>query len=387
MAHDLKKIYDGTFESRQRFDEGGGAYASYGQDSTNYNPYQFAPNTGSGAPSAGDISALTSGATTGGNSLGANALVGSGVGNDPSSLPSGGGLSGALSSLGSKQGSAVLTALTAILGAAGHMNTSKANATLPSMPGMGALPSLPGTAGSSTGGYGPPGGYNYANYKGLTAGSPGTGYAPRTQAPAAPLNSYYTYGAGPEQQFFQQVNPQGGQIAPVTSHKRGGRISKYAMGGMVPHMGPMAQNGAMPRPVMPAGPGARPMAPRPAMGGAPMMGAPKMNAMMPGGRPGMRPFASGGQNQGALSEPEQGSRYVQGPGDGTSDDIPARLANGEYVLSADVVSGLGNGDNNSGAKVLDGFVHSLRTHKAENASKGKLPADAKPIHHYMKGGK
>jgi hypothetical protein len=95
-------------------------------------------------------------------------------------------------------------------------------------------------------------------------------------------------------------------------------------------------------------------------------------------------MASGGEAQGALSAPSN-SRYVRGPGDGTSDDIPARLANGEYVLSADVVSGLGNGDNNSGAKVLDSFVKNLRVHKAENAAKGKLPADAKPIHKYLGG--
>jgi len=270
------------------------------------------------------------------------------------------------------------------------MQTSKANATLPTMPGMGGpLPSLPGTTGST--GYGPAGGYNYANYKGLTAGSPGTGYAPRTQT-APPLNSYYTYGQGPEQQFFQQVNPTGGPIAPVT-HKKGGRVKKYAMGGMVPNAaGPMQP--PMQRPMMGAGPaGAPPMGPaqmpRPPMGTPPMGGPMGGNAMLqrPGMRPGVRPFAEGGQNQGALSAPEQGSRYVQGPGDGTSDDIPARLANGEYVLSADVVSGLGNGDNGSGAKVLDNFVHSLRTHKAQNAAKGKLPADAKPIHHYLKGGK
>jgi hypothetical protein len=303
---------------------------------------------------------------------------------DAASSPAPSALAGALSSLGGKQGSAVLSALTAILGAAGHMNTAKANATLPTMPGMGGpLAALPGQGGST--GYGPPGGYNWQNYKGITGATPGTGYAPRVQAPAAPLSSYYTYGQGPEQQFFQQVNPNGGQIAPVT-HKRGGRVKKFAMGG------PMMQ-----RPVMPAA-GGRPPMPRGPVMGAPMMGAPQMGAPVTGApmmgpqhgmRPGARPFAAGGapDRTGALSAPEQGSRYVQGPGDGTSDDIPARLANGEYVLSADVVSGLGNGDNSSGAKVLDGFVKNLRTHKAVNASRGRLPADAKPIHHYMKGGR
>lgn len=372
---------------------------------------------------------------------------------DAASNPDPGVLKGALSALGSNQGTEALKALTSILTAAGHYNQAKAYAKLPGMPSMGGpLPALPGMGGST--GYGPAGGYNYKNYAGLAAGAPGTGYAPRTQA--APPASYYTYGQGPEQQFFQQVNPQGGTIAPVP-HKRGGRVKKYAMGGMVPQ-GPMAQNGAMSRPTI-----GQPM-PSP-------MSMPMSNPMAPNQRPGMRPFAAGGrvphfdaggaasynnmmntinagniaadqkhgktwldthspediangsaigealsppynpnahpvtkfsaavhaahdagyagggQNQGALSQPTQGSRYVQGPGDGTSDDIPARLANGEYVLSADVVSGLGNGDNSSGAKVLDGFVHSLRTHKAQNAAKGKLPADAKPIQHYMKGGR
>ncbi len=294
-------------------------------------------------------------------------------------------LKGALSALGSKQGSALLSALTGILGAAGHYNQAKAYGKLPTMPSMGGLPTLPGMGGST--GYGPAGGYNYKNYAGLAAGAPGTGYAPRTQSP--PPASYYTYGQGPEQQFFQQVNPQGGPIAPVT-HKRGGKIKKYAMGGTPgPAMGTPPMPGSPPRPGTPPMPGAmsqpRPMMAQPVLPRPPVMPNPMQQ------RPGIRPFAAGGQTQGALSmhgtAPDQGSRYVRGPGDGTSDDIPARLANGEYVLSADVVSGLGNGDNNSGAKVLDGFVHNLRTHKAENASKGKLPADAKPMQHYMNGGK
>jgi hypothetical protein len=92
--------------------------------------------------------------------------------------------------------------------------------------------------------------------------------------------------------------------------------------------------------------------------------------------------AHGGALSGMPAAPKP-SRHIQGPGDGTSDDIPARLANGEYVLSADVVSGIGNGDNGSGARKLDQFVHNLRVHKAQNASKGELPADAKPLHQYL----
>lgn len=356
---------------KTHYDDGGNVDLSPIDTTATYMP------DNSGAPSSADISALTSGDTSGANSIqaqvGSNPLAAATNPTDTGS--SGGALKGALSFLGSKQGTDVLKALTGILGAAGGMQQRKAYATLPGMP---QLPGMPGMAnsGTSSGSYGPPGGYNWQNYKGITGATPGTGYAPRTQAAAQTPASYYTYGQGPEQQFFQQVNPQGGPIAPVT-HKSGGHISKFAMGGMVPNAAaPMMQNNALG--------GMRPPAMNPMMPQA----APNMQApMQRPGMPGARPFAAGGDAQGALSHPTQGSRYVRGPGDGTSDDIPARLANGEYVLSADVVSGLGNGDNNSGAKVLDGFVHSLRTHKAENASKGKLPADAKPINHYMKGGR
>jgi hypothetical protein len=42
---------------------------------------------------------------------------------------------------------------------------------------------------------------------------------------------------------------------------------------------------------------------------------------------------------------------------------PAAIATGEYVISADVVSFLGNGDNDAGAKVLDDMVARIRQAK------------------------
>jgi hypothetical protein len=68
--------------------------------------------------------------------------------------------------------------------------------------------------------------------------------------------------------------------------------------------------------------------------------------------------------------------YVQGEGDGTSDSVPAMLADGEFVIPADVVSKLGNGSNNAGAKVLDGFLSSIRTHAQDHDPK-KLPPESK----------
>jgi hypothetical protein len=60
--------------------------------------------------------------------------------------------------------------------------------------------------------------------------------------------------------------------------------------------------------------------------------------------------------------------YLDGPGDGLSDSIPAtiegnqpaRLADGEFVVSADVVSGLGNGSSKAGAKKLYAMMDRVR---------------------------
>jgi hypothetical protein len=70
------------------------------------------------------------------------------------------------------------------------------------------------------------------------------------------------------------------------------------------------------------------------------------------------------------------NRYVKGPGDGTSDSVPAMLANGEFVIPADVVSKLGNGSNDAGAGILDKFLVSVRKH-AQNHNPNKLPPDSK----------
>jgi hypothetical protein len=74
--------------------------------------------------------------------------------------------------------------------------------------------------------------------------------------------------------------------------------------------------------------------------------------------------------------------YVKGRGDGQSDDIPAMLADGEYVFDADTVAQLGNGSSDAGAKLLDHFRESLREHK-RSAPSDKIPPKASPLM-YMK---
>jgi len=76
--------------------------------------------------------------------------------------------------------------------------------------------------------------------------------------------------------------------------------------------------------------------------------------------------------------------YVSGAGDGQSDDIPAMLADGEYVMDAELVSMLGNGSNKAGAKVLDQFRQQIREHK-RSAPLNKIPPKAKSPLAYLKG--
>ena len=69
---------------------------------------------------------------------------------------------------------------------------------------------------------------------------------------------------------------------------------------------------------------------------------------------------------------------VQGPGDGTSDDIPAQLSDGEYVMDANTVSMLGNGSNKAGAARLGQLRENLRKHAARSMKGGKQFMKAKP---------
>ena len=91
------------------------------------------------------------------------------------------------------------------------------------------------------------------------------------------------------------------------------------------------------------------------------------------------------------SEGGAGSTYIQGRGDGTSDQIPAMVANSEYVLPADIVSALGNGSSDSGASVLDQFIKVIREHKHSNPPTELPPQSKGPLEYlsdvHMKGRK
>jgi hypothetical protein len=71
--------------------------------------------------------------------------------------------------------------------------------------------------------------------------------------------------------------------------------------------------------------------------------------------------------------------YLNGPGDGMSDDIPAtiegkqpaRLADGEFVVPADVVSHLGNGSTKAGAQRLYSMMDKVRKARTGTTKQGK----------------
>ena len=91
-------------------------------------------------------------------------------------------------------------------------------------------------------------------------------------------------------------------------------------------------------------------------------------------------MARGGiSDLGGYSDYARGGRMLRGPGDGMSDSIPAsiegkrpaRLANEEFVVPADVVSHLGNGSSDAGAKQLYAMMDKVRTARTGRKSQGR----------------
>lgn len=132
---------------------------------------------------------------------------------------------------------------------------------------------------------------------------------------------------------------------------------------------------------------------------------PTSSSFLPGGSPGtarqmpqqdwntyaMRPEQSFFTNvpQGGLAKgglPEQAQPLAHNPLGGRSDDRPVMVSPGEYVMDAETVSLLGNGDTKSGAKALDQFRVNVRKHKGKALAKGKISSNAKRPEAYMAGG-
>jgi hypothetical protein len=93
-------------------------------------------------------------------------------------------------------------------------------------------------------------------------------------------------------------------------------------------------------------------------------------------------YAGGGYHLGDYSD---GGRLLKGPGDGVSDSIPAsignrqpaRLADGEFVIPARIVSEIGNGSTDAGARRLYAMMDRVQKARRKSIGKGRVAVDSK----------
>jgi hypothetical protein len=98
-------------------------------------------------------------------------------------------------------------------------------------------------------------------------------------------------------------------------------------------------------------------------------------------------FADGGlsdahYNLGGYSD---GGRLLRGPGDGVSDSIPAvigkkqpaRLADGEFVVPARIVSELGNGSTEAGARKLYAMMDRIQKARGSTVGRGRVAKNSR----------
>jgi hypothetical protein len=99
---------------------------------------------------------------------------------------------------------------------------------------------------------------------------------------------------------------------------------------------------------------------------------------------GLTAFAHGGL--GSLGNYSDGGRLLRGPGDGVSDSIPAtigkakrpaRLADGEFVVPARIVSELGNGSTEAGARKLYAMLARIQAGRKKSIGRGKVAANSR----------
>ena len=100
-------------------------------------------------------------------------------------------------------------------------------------------------------------------------------------------------------------------------------------------------------------------------------------------------FAANGGAMYSLGGYSDGGRLLKGPGDGVSDSIPAqigdrqpaRLADGEFVIPARIVSELGNGSTEAGARQLYAMMERIQKNRKKSVGKGKVAVDSKAAKH------
>ena len=89
---------------------------------------------------------------------------------------------------------------------------------------------------------------------------------------------------------------------------------------------------------------------------------------------------------GTLGGYSDGGRLLKGPGDGVSDSIPAtigqhaqpaRLADGEFVIPARIVSELGNGSTDAGARKLYAMMDRIQRTRSKTVGKDRVAVNSR----------
>ena len=204
-----------------------------------------------------------------------------------------------------------------------------------------------------------------------------------------PADSVRRVGVGLDRQIgrdanlsaFYEQDPMGrnkmGGARFTQRFEQGGPVKSYAFGGLtlIEDMLRQAEQGQMPKYQFDQGTQQYSMANQPTMG-TPSLGAYRFDPNTDRYETNQSMAAGGMTSLGGYSD---GGRMLKGPGDGMSDDIPgvignkqpARLADGEFVVPADVVSHLGNGSTDAGAKRLYAMMDQVRKARTGNKKQGK----------------
>lgn len=187
-----------------------------------------------------------------------------------------------------------------------------------------------------------------------------------------------------ERMFFNDRYTAGTPYAaPGPEYKATGGLTALAVGGPVEEMAAqnaVGQNTGYPMANLQTDMYANPQVQRPM----------STNVVSPSGDVNVDPytgeqkFAEGGGIS-HLGDYSDGGRLLRGPGDGVSDDIPAqigdkqpaRLADGEFVVPARIVSELGNGSTEAGARQLYKMMERVQHNRRKSVGKDKVAVDAK----------
>ena len=191
---------------------------------------------------------------------------------------------------------------------------------------------------------------------------------------------WYSYGFGPEKSFFKDVPG-----TPIGVREPAPKLPVV----------PDPNLAVIPKPKLPVVPDPKlavtpnpklPVVPDPKLAVTPSKGLVKPETLLEARLKEMGTWVNDKTGNKYLAKGGSTNRFaVRGPGDGRSDDIPANLSDGEYVIDAETVALLGDGSSKAGADKLDRFRVNVRKHKGKSLAAGRFSVAAKQPEAYLKG--